>query len=70
MVNRKEATALLAELGSLELVNPELVVLELRSPEKYQMKIKGVYSIKEIEVYLKNRYCIEEYKNCLIIYKP
>jgi hypothetical protein len=69
-VNRKEATSLLAELGSRDLVNPDFVVLELRSPEKYQLKIKGVYNLLEIKLYLKNRFRIEESKNCLIIYKP
>jgi hypothetical protein len=69
-VNRKEAIVLLAELGSRELVNPDLVVLEKRSTENYQLKIKGVYSLKEIEVHLKNRFRIEESKNCLIIYQP
>jgi hypothetical protein len=69
-VNRKEAIALLAELGLRELVNPDLVVLEERSPQEYRLKIKGTYNIKDIECYLKNRFCIEESQNYLIIYKP
>jgi hypothetical protein len=69
-VNRKEAIALLAELGSRELVNPDLVVLELRSPEAYQLKIKGNYNFKDIEFFLKNRFSIEECKNYLVIFTP
>ena len=69
-VNRKEAIALLDELGSSELVTPDLVVLELRSPGKYQLKIKGGYSIGEIECFLKGRFCLEERANYLIIFKP
>jgi hypothetical protein len=68
--DRKEAIALLAELGSRELVSPDLVVLELKTPQEYQLKIKGSYNIKDIGVFLKNRFYIEECKNYLVIFTP
>jgi hypothetical protein len=61
---------LLAELGSRELVNPDLVVIELRNPENYTLKIKGNYNLKDIGLFLKNRFCIEESQNYLVISKP
>ena len=67
-VNRKEATALLSELGSKELVNPNLVILEQRQLNFYQLKIKGDYNLPEIQMFLKNKFSIEEIKDFLIIY--
>jgi hypothetical protein len=69
-VNRKEAIALLAELSSRELISPNLVVLELRSHQKYRLKIKGNYNVKDVGFFLKNKFCIEENKNYLVISKP
>ena len=66
-VNRKEAIALLVELGSHELVSPDVVVLELRSPEEYHLKIMGGYNFKDIGFFLKNRFLTEESKNYLVI---
>jgi hypothetical protein len=69
-MHRKEAIALLSELGANQLVNPNLVILEQSKPDNYKLKIKGNYNFKEIEVFLKNRFSIEEIKNFLIIYAP
>ena len=54
-MNRKEAIELIAELGSCELVNPDLVDLELKSSEKYQLKIKGNYNVKDVEFFLEKQ---------------
>jgi hypothetical protein len=67
-VNRQEAIALLIELGTNQLVNPDLVVLEQRNPEQYQLKIKGSYNFKDVELFLKKRFIVEESKNYLIIH--
>ena len=70
MLNRKEAIALLVELGSYQLVSPDLVILEQRRLDSYQLKIKGNYSLKDVRLFLKNRFCLEEINNYLIIFKP
>jgi hypothetical protein len=69
-LDRKEAIALLVELGSNQLVNPDLVILELRKPNSYQLKIKGNYRFNEVGIFLKNKFCLEEINNYLIIFKP
>ena len=69
-VNRKEAIALLSELGASQLVDLSFVILEQRNLEKFQLKIRGNYSLREIGLFLKNRFSIEESKNYLIIYNP
>ena len=69
MLDRKEAIALLVELGSSQLVSPDLVILELRNPDNYQLKIKGNYSLKDVGIFLKNRFSLEEINNYLVIFK-
>jgi len=69
-MNRREAIALLSELGANQLVNPSFVILEQRKTDKYQLKIKGDYCLQEIETLAKNRFSIDEKQNFLIIYKP
>lgn len=66
-LDRKEAIALLVELGTSQLVNPDFVILEMRTPDNYQLKIKGEYTFKDVATLLKNRFLIEEHKNYLII---
>ena len=58
------------ELGANQLVNPSSVILEQRTIDKYQLKIKGDYCLQEIETLSKNRFSIDENQNFLIIYKP
>ena len=70
MLDRKEAIALLCELGVNQLVIPDLVILEQRKLDSYQLKIKGSYSLKEVGLFLKNRFCLEEINNYLVIFKP
>ena len=67
-VNRKEAIALLSELGANQLVNPNFVLIEERKPSVYQLKIRGDYCLQEIRLYLKNRFSMNENNNYLIIY--
>jgi hypothetical protein len=71
-VNRKEAIAVLSELASNQLVNPNLVLLEQREPDRYQLQIRGDYSRQLIMVFLKNRALSFEQMNndYLIIFKP
>ena len=71
LLDRKEAVALLKELGTDHLIQPSLVLIKQRTPDSYQLTIKGDYDLKEIELLLKNRnFCIEENKNYLNIFKP
>jgi hypothetical protein len=70
LLDRKEAIALLVELGSSQLVSPDLVILELRNPDNYQLKIKGNYSLRDVGIFLKNRFNLEEINNYLVIFKP
>jgi hypothetical protein len=69
-LDRKEAISLLAELGSCQLVSPDFVILEQRNIGNYQLKIRGNYSLKDVVTFLKNRFCLEEINNYLIIFKP
>ena len=69
-MDRKEAIALLVELGSYQLVSPDLVILEQRKLDRYQLKIKGNYNFKEIGLFFKERFCLKEVNNYLVIFKP
>jgi len=40
-IKRAEAVALLKELGEAELIQPSFVILEIRSPDIYQLRIRG-----------------------------
>jgi hypothetical protein len=69
-LDRKEAVALLKELGIEHLIQPTFVLIKQRTPDSYQLEIKGDYDLKEIERLLKNRkFCLEEKKDYLIIFK-
>lgn len=69
-MDRKEAIALVKELGDRELVQPTFVVIENKSPDKLQLKIKGEYDCHQIEVFLKNRgFSFQETKDFLTISK-
>ncbi len=70
LLERKEAIALLVELGSYQLVSPDFVILEQRKLDRYQLKIKGNYNFKEIGLFVKNRFSLKEVNNYLVIYKP
>jgi len=69
-LERKEAVALLKELGDQHLVQPFLVLIQPTKTSGFQLKIKGDYIQTEIEQFLKNRgFVYEAYENCLIISK-
>jgi len=70
LLERKEAIALLSELGVNQLVSPNLVILEQRKLDNYQLRIKGSYNFKDVGLFLKNRFCLEELNNYLIIFRP
>jgi hypothetical protein len=40
-IERAEAVALLKKLGEAELIQPSFVILEIRSPDIYQLRIRG-----------------------------
>jgi hypothetical protein len=69
-LDRKEAVALVKELGDRELIKPTFVIIHRDEPNRYKVQIKGDYDHKEIETFLKNRgYFLEENKDYLIIFK-
>ncbi|MGA2681227.1 MAG: hypothetical protein ABSF44_05435 [Candidatus Bathyarchaeia archaeon] len=70
-MDRKEAVALLKELGTEHLIQPTFVLIKQRTPDSHQLQIKGDYDREEIELLLKNRkFSLEENKDYLIIFKP
>jgi hypothetical protein len=70
LLDRKEAIALLVELGSSQLVSPDLVILEQRKLDNYQLKIKGNYNIQDVGQFLKDKFLFEVIKEYLVIFKP
>jgi hypothetical protein len=70
-VNRKEAILVLSELGSNMLVNPNLVLIEQREPDKYGLQIRGDYNRQSIVTFLKNKHLSFKMNNdYLIVFKP
>jgi hypothetical protein len=70
-LNRQEAIALLSELGNNQLVDPNFVLLEIGKLNSYQLKIKGIYDINNIDMFLKkNKLSCKENKDYLIISEP
>ena len=69
-MNKKEAIALLSELGANQFVNPNLVLLEQREPDRYQLQIRGDYNRQLIGIFLKKRHFSFEMSNdYLIVFK-
>ena len=67
---RKEAVALLKELGNRDLVQPFFVIIEKRTRDKFQLKIKGSFDKTQIFSFLKTRgFSCEDKEDYLIIYK-
>jgi hypothetical protein len=70
-VNLKEAIAVLSELGANQLVTPNLVLIEQREPNKYELQIRGDYNRQVIVAFLKNKHLSFRMNNdYLIIFKP
>jgi len=67
---RQEAVALLKELGNRDLVQPFFVIIEKRTRDKFQLKIKGSFDKTQIFSFLKTRgFSCEDKEDYLIIYK-
>ena len=70
-MERKEAIALLKELGTEHLIRPSLVLIENRKPDRFQLQIKGDYDCQLIDVFLRVKgFSCEENKDYLVIFKP
>jgi hypothetical protein len=72
-MRRHEAVALLKELGSEHLLQPSLVLIEQRKPDRFQLCIKGEYDLHEIEAFVqKHNLAIQENltNGLLCIFRP
>ncbi len=72
-MERAEAVALLKELGAGLLIQPTMVMIEQRTPDHYQLRIKGNYNRNEIEQFAQKFYLSvkeDKTKNYLFIFKP
>jgi hypothetical protein len=69
-LERKEAIALLKELGRAHLLQPSWVLIEERTPNRYQLCVKGNYDLFGIENFLKNHALeFEDARGFLCIFK-
>lgn len=71
-MKRHEAVVLLKELGSENLIQPSMVLIEERKPDRYQLCVKGDYDRFKLESFLqKYTLEIEEHSTKgLCIFKP
>ncbi len=71
-MERKEAVALLKELGEHKLIIPNFVLIQLsETPNKYNLEIRGNLDYEQIESFLKERgFLFERNNNCLTVFKP
>jgi hypothetical protein len=65
-MKRTEAVGLLKELAAEQLIQPSLVLIQEKSTERFQLQIKGNYDFKQIEMFVKNRFSLEESQGFLI----
>jgi len=65
-MKRAEAIGLLKELVTEQLIQPSLVYIDRRSPDIYQLQIKGNYNLQEIEMLVKDRFALKECDGYLI----
>ena len=73
IVKREEAAALLRELATKQFVQPQLVLIDQRTPNSYQLKIKGDYDRELIEIFAHYKnLAVEEdnARNYLIVFEP
>jgi hypothetical protein len=72
-MQRYEAVALLKELDAQHLIQPSLVLIAQRKPDRYQLQIKGYYDLELITGFVK-QYDLavkEDTANgYLVIFKP
>ena len=70
-MKRTEAVALLKELEAEQLIQPTLVLIEQRCPDRFQLQIRGDFNRQQIEIFLKKRHFSFEMNNdYLVIFKP
>jgi hypothetical protein len=71
-MKRGEAIALLKELCVASLIQPSLVLIEQRSPESCELRIKGDYDKQLMDIFLQERNLsvVENNKGYLSIFKP
>jgi hypothetical protein len=72
-MQRYEAVALLKELEAQHLIQPLLVLIEQRKPDRYELQIKGFYDLELIRGFAKqyNLAVKEDTTNgYLVIFKP
>ena len=70
-LDRKEAVALVKELGDRELIRPIFVMIDRAEPDRFNVKMKGDCDWKEIELFLKGRgYTFQQKSDYLIISSP
>jgi hypothetical protein len=50
-MQRYEAVALLKELGAEHLIQPSLVLIEQRTPDRYELQIKGFYDLELVRAF-------------------
>jgi hypothetical protein len=61
-MKRNEAVALLKELGAERLLRPSSVLVEQRTPDRYQLCFKGDFDFPALRVFVK-RYNLEIEEN-------
>ena len=72
-MQRYEAVALLKELDAEHLIQPSLVLIEQRKPDKYELQIKGFYDLESIKGFaIQYGLAVKEdiTKGYLVIFKP
>lgn len=54
-MKKEEAAVLLNELGANKLVNPQLVLIEHKEPDRYGLQIRGDYDRRAIAQFVRKR---------------
>ena len=54
-MKKEEAIVLLNELRANKLVNPKLVIIEHKEPDRYQLQIRGEYNRQAIALFIRKR---------------
>jgi hypothetical protein len=54
-MKKEEASVLLNELGANKLVNPKLVLIERKEPDRYRLHIRGDYDRHAIALFVRKR---------------
>jgi hypothetical protein len=72
-MQRYEAVALLKELDAQHLIQPSLVLIDQRKPDRYELQIKGFYDLELITGFAKQfDLAVKEdtANGYLVIFKP